>query len=292
MVKHWEREATFVLPGYFVIQKGGYKDMASIEKFVDAAVVNQLRHCNREIKNDKNKDIDPDRTKWNLSLTPEREMGEYEYYKARKKELYCYGRADVKTMCGWIITAPQELGKLWKDSKTPDPEDLKRIRSFFERTAEFLIQRYGIENVISITTHFDEGKMRKVKDRWGEYVRDENGEIKKELVIGRPHLHFNFIPVVADNNPKHAQTEKICANDRINKLELKRFHSELANATDCPYVMNGKTKEQGRNYTVEEMKERYETAIELERLREIERQYIMEHERTFERNDTKKGTRW
>lgn len=85
--------------------------MASIEKFVDAAVVNQLRHCNREIKNDKNKDIDPDRTKWNLSLTPEREMGEYEYYKARKKELYCYGRADVKTMCGWIITAPQELGK-------------------------------------------------------------------------------------------------------------------------------------------------------------------------------------
>ena len=44
MVKHWEREATFVLPFYFVIQKGGYKDMASIEKFVDAAVVNQLRH--------------------------------------------------------------------------------------------------------------------------------------------------------------------------------------------------------------------------------------------------------
>lgn len=253
--------------------------MASVKKFTDGAVVNQLRHCNRTIENDSNTDIDPTRTHLNYSLTPERGMSEYEYYRKRKSELYCYGRADVKTMAGWIVTAPQEL------------ESREQIMDFFESTAEFLIQRYGKENIISITCHFDEGKVEKVKDRWGEYVRDENGEIKKELVLGRPHLHCDFIPVTKDNNPKHTQTEKICANERLNKIELQHFHTDLAKATDCPYVINGKTKEQGRNYTVEEMKERYETSKELERLREIERQYNLEHERTIDRTETK-GTRW
>lgn len=264
--------------------------MASVEKFTNSAVVNQLRHCNREIQNDRNNDIDSERTQWNYSLTPKREMSEYEYYRQRKSELYCYGRADVKTMAGWIVTAPYELGELWMDGKTPDVEVLKRMREFFERTAEFLTQRYGAENVISITTHFDEGKMERVKDRWGEYVRDENGKVKKKLVIGRPHLHFNFIPVSKDKNPRHTQTEKICANERLNKAELQHFHSELAKAVDCPYVINGKTKEQGRNYTVEELKEKYEQNRELERLREIERKFHLEHERTMEQ--MKKGTRW
>ena len=195
-------------------------------------------------------------------------------------------------MAGWIVTAPKELGDLWLDGKTPDPETLKRIRDFFERTAEFLTQRYGAENVISITTHFDEGKMEKVKDRWDEYVKDENGKVKKQLVIGRPHLHFNFIPVTKDSNPKHSQTEKICANERLNKIELQRFHSDLAKAIDCPYVINGKTKEQGRNYTVEELKEKYEMEQEMKRLREIEKQYQWEHERNMERTEPKEGTRW
>lgn len=53
--------------------------MASIEKFTDSAVVNQIRHCNRLIQNDRNKDIDPSRSHMNYSLTPERGMGEYEY---------------------------------------------------------------------------------------------------------------------------------------------------------------------------------------------------------------------
>jgi hypothetical protein len=260
--------------------------MASVEKFTHGAVVNQLRHCNRTIENDSNKDIDSTRTHLNYSLTPERGMSDYEYYRQRKNDLYCYGRADVKTMAGWIVTAPQEL------------ETGEQIKKFFEKTAEFLTQRYGKENVISITCHFDEGKMEKIKDRWGEYVRDENGEIKRKLVLGRPHLHFNFIPVSKDNNPKHIQTEKICANDVLNKKELQRFHTDLKmylkknNCEGADGVINGKTKAQGRNYTVEEMKERYETAKELERLREIERQYKLEHERIVDRIEQKKGTRW
>ena len=249
--------------------------MASVEKFTHVAVVNQLRHCNRKIKNNKNKDIDVARTNLNYSLTPDRNMSDLAYYKRRKAELYCYGRADVKTMAGWIVTAPAEM-------QTREEE-----RAFFESTYRFLENRYGKENVISATVHYDEGKMEKCKDRWGEYIRDEHGEIKKELVLGRPHLHFNFIPVVEDKNPKHVQTEKICANDRLNKRELQRFHTDLQkylqNDGIDAKVLTGKTKAQGRNYTVEEMKERYETQKELERLREIERKYNQEHEYTKER---------
>lgn len=245
--------------------------MASVKKFTDKAVLNQIRHCNRTIEKDSNKDIDKSRTHLNYSLTPTRNVSDFDYYKQRKSELYCYGRADVKTMCGWIVTAPKEL----------KPEEEKK---FFEDTYNFLENRYGKENVISATVHYDEGKVEKVKNKWGEYEKDENGEIKTKLVLGRPHLHFDFIPVVKDNNPKHLQTEKICCNDRLNKIELQHFHSDLAKATNCPYVMNGSTKAQGRNYTVEEMKERYEIGKELERLREFERKYNMEH--------TQERSRW
>lgn len=250
--------------------------MASVEKFTDSAVVNQIRHCNRLIQHDRNKDIDPSRSHMNYSLTPERGVGEYEYYKKRKNELYCYRRADVKTMVGWIVTAPAELVAR------------EQIRVFFERTAEFLTQRYGAENVISISCHFDEGKMEKVKDRWGEYVRNEHGEIKKELVLGRPHLHFLFIPVSQDT--KHKEGQKICANNVLTKKDLQHFHTDLSHYLkdrNCPGaegVLNGKTKAQGRNYTVTELKERYEMEKEMERLRKIE--YEFTHQHTIERGSS------
>lgn len=243
--------------------------MASVEKFTESAVVNQIRHCNRTIKNNSNHDIDARRSHLNYSLTPERKVSDYEYYQQRKQELYCYNRKDVKTMCGWIITAPKEL------------KNLEEEKIFFKKAYKFLENRYGKENVISSTVHYDEGKTSKIKDRWGDYLKDESGNIKTELVLGRPHLHFCFIPVVADKNPKHIQTEKICCNDVLNKKELQQFHSDLSKATNCPYVMNGRTKSQGRNYTVEEMKEQYEMKKELERLREIERRYNLEHTRTI-----------
>lgn len=242
--------------------------MASVSKFTDKAVFNQLRHCNRTIQKNRNTDIDPTRTELNYSLTPHRGISEFEYYKQRKSELYCYGRSDVKTMCGWVVTAPKELS-----SKAEE-------RVFFEKTYQFLEDRYGKENVISATVHYDEGKTEKLKDRWGQPIKDENGEVKKELVLGRPHLHFCFIPVVPDKKSNHPQTEKISANAVLTPIELQHFHTDLANATQCPYVINGSTKANGKNYTVEELKERYETEKELKRLRDIEKKYNLEHDRT------------
>lgn len=257
--------------------------MARVTKFTDSAVVNQIRHLKRQIKVDRNTDIDPERTPLNFSLTPDRGMNEIDYYRKRKSELYCYGRSDLNTMAQWVVTAPREI------------ESYTDIKRFLEAVFDFLCERYGPENVISCEAHFDEGKTEKLKDRWtGNVIKDKNGKPKRRLVLGRPHLHFSFIPVVPDKKPKHNANgfyEKICANDLLNPIELQHFHQDLAQYLRSQgikgEVLNGSTKAQGRNYTVAEMKERYEMKKELERLREIERKYNMEHDRNIE-----KGNRW
>lgn len=237
--------------------------MASVQKFTDSAVTNQLRHNAREIVNNSNKDIDKTRTHLNYSLTPERSLSPQEYYKIRKKELYVYGHKDVKTMAGWIVTAPKEL-------HTPDEE-----RAFFLSTYNFLEKRYGKENVVQAIVHYDEGKKEKLIDRWGKVQTDDDGNPIYTLAIGRPHLHFDFIPVVADTNPKHSQSEKICANDVLNRRELQHFHTDLqkhliANGIICS-VLTGITKANGRNYTVKELKANYEVQRDLQHEHEYER---------------------
>lgn len=191
--------------------------MASVTKFTQHAVRNQLRHNAREIERPSNPDIDPERWRSNYALTPERGMSDYDYYKERKAQLYCYGRDDVKVMAGWVVTAPKDLAE-------------EQEEDFFRVTYDFLEQRYGKENVIQAVVHGDES--------------------------GRPHLHFCFIPVVED--PKHEQGEKICANDVLNRKELRSFHPDLQcclseHGIDA-HVQSGITQEQGGNRTVAELK--------------------------------------
>lgn len=54
--------------------------MASVKKFTESAVVNQLRHIERTIAHPENMDIEKDRTVQNYSLLPQREM---EYFSNR-----------------------------------------------------------------------------------------------------------------------------------------------------------------------------------------------------------------
>lgn len=246
--------------------------MGAITKFKHSAVVNQIRHCNRTIRNNSNTDIDPERTHLNYCLTPERPESEYEYYLKRKAEVYCYNRSDVNTMVGWVITAPKTL------------KSMEEERAFFLATNHFLKEKYSEKNCVCSYVHYDEGKTKKQKFL-DEYVRDEKGKIKRELVLGRPHLHFYFIPIVDD--PKHIQGEKICANTLLCKRELQQFHRELMSyltehgIKGADDVLNGSTKAQGRNYTVNELKEKYEREEELKRLRKIEQLYTHEHDRTL-----------
>ena len=191
--------------------------MASVKKFTESAVVNQLRHIERTIAHPENMDIEKDRTVQNDSLLPQREISSYEYYRQRKSELYCYNRADVKVMAGWIVTAPKDL-------------PMSEMEKFFNVTYEFLSERYGEKNCVQAVVHNDEG--------------------------GQPHIHFLFIPAAADK--KHGG-EKICANDVLNKAELRNFHSALQKYLldhgVQANILTGITKTQGGNRTVRELKQ-------------------------------------
>ena len=204
-----------------------------IDKFENSSVPNQLRHVDRLIGNDSNRDIDPKRTHLNYSLTPYIDIprSEYQadrdgrkavqqqelkYYNQRKAEVYVYNRADVKTLASCIVTLPKEI---------TDPAEIER---FFSSTAEFLSDRYGGSptadgrqhpNVISATVHFDERKM------------------------GQPHLHFYWIPTVQidhaalaekKNHPKAMDDfeEKISAKEVLTKADLQTLHQDLQKHLD------------------------------------------------------------
>jgi len=189
--------------------------MASVKKFVQSSVVNQLRHILREVQNPGNEDIDPTRISENYTLSPNRGVHPYSYYLERKGQLYCYGRADVKTLAGWICTAPVDL-----------PETLHN--EFFKETYTFLENRYGKANTVLAVVHSDES--------------------------GQPHLHYNFIPAVIDSK---RGGEKICANDVLNRAELRDFHhaweKHLRNAGINANVLNGATA--NGNRTVAQLKQ-------------------------------------
>lgn len=113
------------------------------------------------------------------------------------------------------------------------PQDLapERYDDFFCATYDFLSARYGEENVVQAIVHDDEG--------------------------GQPHLHFCFVPVVEDK--KHEQGYKVCANDVLNRRELRNFHPDLQKYLDDhgledARVMTGITSAQGGNRTVRELK--------------------------------------
>lgn len=194
--------------------------MASVEKFAQSTgvIVNQLRHIERTIKNPSNEDIDFAESGKNYSLIPDRGISSYSYYKKRKAELYCYNRADVKTMAGWIVTAPRDLPEEEQDN-------------FFQKTYNFLCERYGGEkNVVQAVVHKDES--------------------------GQPHLHFCFIPVVPDK--KHGGEKICaCQVLNRNELRdfhpaLQKYLTE--NGVNAK-VISGITKAQGGNKTVREMKQ-------------------------------------
>ncbi len=204
--------------------------MASVKKFSEAEIINQLRHIERTIFKPANEDIDISKSNLNYSLSPQREVSSFNYYKQRKSELYCMNRKDVKTMAGWIITAPTDL--------SIDEHSL-----FFSSCYEFLKNRYGESNIIQAVVHNDES--------------------------GQPHLHFCFIPTVAD--AKHGG-EKICAKEVLNRTELQNFHPALQkHLTEHGIkanVMSGITKEQGGNRTVSDLKKERNLKIDKQRINE------------------------
>ena len=264
--------------------------MAAFEKYTDNAVIYEMRHNTRENpRPPKNVDIDSDRSEYNYALHPadrgSTARENKDYYNQRMQEVYHYNRADVKTACQWVITAPKDL--------PPEQEE-----DFFRETYAYLNSLYGEENVLQAVVHYDEG------------IKNETGEI----IAGQPHLHYMFVPVIENKgymkpnksgNITTAATyqEKVCADQLINKKHLQSFHPDYQKWLDergihCT-VHSGVTG--GKNRTVDELKyttrelEKAKARVsELEKENEIlkERVLSLEHELTKQQEKDVEKNAW
>ena len=140
--------------------------MAHIAKYCKSALGHMLNHYGRQ-ENDgvtrSNEDIKNELThnNWNLAENIQ-SLPQMDFIHKRLSEVKVQNRADVNVMCDWVVTVPKDL---------PEAEHSE----FFKATFDFLMARYGQENIISAYVHLDETT---------------------------PHIHFAFIPVVEDKKNK------------------------------------------------------------------------------------------
>ena len=161
--------------------------MAHVQKYTKGNVQGLSNHWERKTEKHSNLDIDKERSDSNYDLC-QKEGDTLSRMQQRLHEVYCLNRKDVKVCADWVVTLPENLKGISE----------KEQREFFEKTYEFLANRYGGEkNVLSANVHMDETT---------------------------PHMHFAFMPIVWDEKK---QREKVCANDVLTRKELKTFHQDL-----------------------------------------------------------------
>lgn len=161
--------------------------MAHVQKYAKGNVQGLSIHWDRKTENHSNQDIDNERSHLNYDLC-EKEGDTLSRMNDRLSEVHCLNRKDVKVCADWAVTLPESL----KDASE------KEQREFFEKTYEFLANRYGGEkNVLSANVHNDET---------------------------RPHMHFAFMPVVWDEKKQQA---KVSAKEVLTRKDLKTFHQDL-----------------------------------------------------------------
>lgn len=201
--------------------------MAHVAKHTKAAVGHLCAHYDRSAERISNDNIDPARTKENYNLGPARDVGQVDYINQRCGEVKCHNRKDVNVMCSWVVTAPKDL-----------PE--QDTRRFFEESYKFLAARYGGEqNVISSYVHMDEVT---------------------------PHMHFAFVPVVAD---RRRGGYKVSAKEAVDRTDLRTFHEDLEKRLAGVFgrevgILNDATRE--GNKSIAELK-RGQAAADLENAR-------------------------
>lgn len=214
--------------------------MAHAAKYAASASGHMLSHYDRS-KDNLSGNIDPSRTHLNYNLAPDHGMSQLDFIHQRMSEVRVHKRADVNVMCDWVITLPKEITSMRTDiHMTPNQDLVSRL--FFERSYEFLANRYGEKNVISAYVH-----------------RDETSD----------HMHFAFVPVTED---KKRGGEKLSAKEVITRADLRTFHEDLERHLDSFHdwhfgVINEATKEGNkaiaelkRGTAVEELQQQQQAA--------------------------------
>ncbi len=114
--------------------------------------------------------------------------------KKRLSEINVKPRSNAIVMCQALVTA----SPTFFDNKTDD-----EIRQYFIDCYNFLVNKYGKENIISAYVHLDEKT---------------------------PHLHFNFLPITKDN--------RLSARDLTQRGEYTKLQDEAYNSVFKCYKLD------------------------------------------------------
>ena len=143
----------------------------------------EAHHERQKEKYSSNPDIDTTKSKYNFHIVkPEGRY--YHFIQNRIEQAGCRTRKDSTRFVDTLITASPEFFK----GKSP-----KEIQAFFQRAADFLIQRVGRENIVSAVVHMDEHT---------------------------PRMHLTFVPLTKDN--------RLCAKEILgNRASLSRWQDDF-----------------------------------------------------------------
>ncbi len=159
----------------------------------------EAHHERQKEKYASNPDIDTAKSKYNFHIVkPEGRY--YHFIQNRIEQAGCRTRKDSTRFVDTLITASPEFFK----GKPP-----KEIQAFFQRAADFLIQRVSRENIVSAVVHMDEKT---------------------------PHLHLTFVPLTKDN--------RLCAKEILgNRASLTKWQDDFYAymVEKCPNLERGES---------------------------------------------------
>lgn len=192
------------------------KCVVHMQKMKMTALCGIQSHNQREHESRKNKDIDYEKSGENIDLLHEQPIKYYKAVKSRIEDLHLKKavRKDAVVYCSFIVSSDtryfQRLGEEvlarrgnpnglnLKDYEVAMPTEYARIlkegsKEFFREATQFFQERYGKENVINATLHFDETT---------------------------PHMHIGIVPVTTDG--------RLSAKEIFTPLELKQLQTDFA----------------------------------------------------------------
>ena len=278
--------------------------MASVAKFTDKSVCSMIFHNKRLVENPSNPDIcskDDPRSKLNYSLPMEHHgLSDYKYYKQLIDKSYLYGKGssrekDAITACGWVVTLPKEI-----------TGDQAKEKAFFQGVFDFCSNRYGKENIISNSIHYDEGGQPHIHiifspitnlDHEQVQFKTQKQKIAIKLESGRYEYPYKFkldekgekIPLKNYARMSDYYDTKIACAEVLNKAELQHFHSDLQSYLTQNgiegIVLNSATS--NGNMTVKSMKEfTRATGLKIDQLQEMKIEKTVLEEKVLAQNQT------
>ena len=196
--------------------------MAEISKFTDSDAIKIFKHVHRQLGYYKNTDVDTTKINTDYYVSPPRKIDGYSRYKSILNDCYLYGRKNLKTLAGIIVTLPRDI-----------EVGGEHEHEFFRETYNFLNERYCGENhCCSAIVHCDEP--------------------------GQPHMHYLFVPTVHLTEKKHGKEWKVCASDVLSRDSYYTLHQDMQSYLDTHLsfhatVSSGVTRAQGGNRTIREL---------------------------------------